>query len=268
MEKQKVGRRFKLFRPGLLNSVFIIFLFFITFKTNAQTADEKLWDITPVVSPENPVAGGNFTITLLIDHPNPAEVTVVPPEFPREILLNRIRNEARNVLENTLNNKTDPSGNYSRWTAVEYLFTAQSPGILEIGQFSIITPDKKAETEIIQFTIIADEIPTQKYSPTLHWENLPAILHPGEEKIIILVLSGWDPEENPPEKIIGGYVPKNAIMDELIHLNQKKNGNIQYNFRIIPLSASNKVNLLKLDAFSLNWKGYNLNVPSFSIKIQ
>ncbi|MDR0473644.1 MAG: hypothetical protein LBH43_08260 [Treponema sp.] len=226
------------------------------------------------VSPKNPLVSENFTITVLVDHPYPYEVSIRPPNFPSEMILERIRSEGRNI-QNPYSDGTGESENRaasSRWTAVEFLFNPLSAIDVELEPFEITVHGKKTPSEPVLLNIAAGTRTVSSYNPVFRWENPPASLASGEEKTLVLALSNWDPQQKPPQKFFGGRVPKNAIFEELPSGGPGTDRIIRYRYRLIPLpaaglSGSSAGPSLEVGPFSFTFEGYALQVPGLVIRL-
>jgi hypothetical protein len=134
-------------------------------------------------SPDTPLAGAEWTLTLLIAHPLPYEVTVLAPDFPESLFLDRVLKSARVMPY------TDAPG---RWTEAEYRFIPEPPGTYPIDPFVIITPNARVSTETLTLTVRDAHITAPVRQYRLAWDGVPALLRVGETAVLYLKISGWD----------------------------------------------------------------------------
>lgn len=129
--------------------------------------------------------GVSWSLSLLVDHPNPAEVTVRPPEFPEHLILDRIRISVAVVA--------GASGRDERWTEFRYFLTPRRTGRFVLGSFEVVTPEKRALTPAMTLSALGDQEVPPVYEPVLRWLDLPAVLIPGRGAEILLSVEGGDP---------------------------------------------------------------------------
>jgi hypothetical protein len=122
-------------------------------------------------------SGGAWTLTILVDHPRPAEVEIRPPPFPPALAPGSIRREPRLV-------------GTERWTAVEYRFTLRGSGRLTLEPFEIISPRGSVLSSPLYMDI---EAPEGEPRFRLVWENIPPLLRPGESAELYLKIPGREP---------------------------------------------------------------------------
>jgi len=183
--------------------------------------------------PDNPVEGSTLTLTLLAAHSNPDEVNVLAPPFTDGILLDFMLKGPRAV-----------TGDFERWTAIEFRFTLTGHGTVTFDPFTIITPQGRIQTE--PFSIVVQKQPggggnviggeTARFR--LSWENVPANLKIGETAIIALRVNGWkNTFVLPASGLFLPPVPMGHIIESLPLTEKEKSGGIALKLRIIPLQA-------------------------------
>jgi hypothetical protein len=154
-----------------------------------------------------------------------------------------------------------PAPEPTRWTAVEFLFTAAAAGNITLQAFEVSVPGKTAYVGPISIRVY-EEKNNKSRLPVFAWENPPASLVLGEAGQINLALSNWNPRHKAPENFLHGKGLENAIVEELPF---SALGNIiRYQFTIIPLSGE----VLNIEAHSFSSGGLSLSVPRLSIALQ
>jgi len=206
----------------LLSSFLLIFLL----SAGLHAQQPRVWIQT---APDNPVEGAILTLTLLVEHDNPDEVTVLAPTFSDDILLDFMLKGPRVVNEGS-----------EKWTAIEFRFSLISQGTVIFEPFTVITP--RGQTRTASF-----DIDVQKPAPNtagaatifrLSWENIPANLKVGENAVINLRVNGWKNNSVLPESgLFLPPVPKGHIVESLPVSEKEKSMGIALKLRIIPLQT-------------------------------
>ena len=266
MEKQGMAGRFRFRRPGLLKPVrsvlFAAFLLFLpVFTGSSQEVGGDAPGISIVSSPDNPVTGGTWTVTILVEHPVPRDVTVKPPRFPPALILERVRTESRVLSRPGRSDETGPPAEPTRWTAVEFLFTLREPGEIVLEPFEVIAGGRSGVSREISVRVREAPGTPRRRTPVFRWQTpLPAFTV-GEAAEIRLVLTGWEGGERGPADFFKGKTPLNAILEELTPGGPSGSGEFVYPLRIIPLEET-----VVLEGFSFRWEDLSFTVPSLTIR--
>ncbi|MDR2019442.1 MAG: hypothetical protein LBQ14_01600 [Treponema sp.] len=239
-------------RPGLLGLLLLYSL-----SLYGKELSVLVW-----TSPENPVRGSPWTVSILVAHPVPSEVAVRPPELPPALTLERVRTEPR--LARWASNE--------RWTAVEFSFIPHRAGEFLLNAFEISTPGNRARTSPLVFRVRREDGIDREYRPRLQWELLspPEPLREGmefrtgEAAELALVLSDWDPRLSRP----GGFsfslaAMEQAVLEELPVSAPEAERGIVSRLRIIPLEETD----LSLTFPHVHYSGVNLEIPGIRILI-
>jgi hypothetical protein len=263
MEKQGRANRIRTRRGGLLkNARFTVFLgvlfFFFVFTGTAGEGESEL-GISVISSPENPVIGGSWAVTILVEHPVPSEVSIRPPRFPPSLSLERVRSESRLLTRPGRIDETGPPLDPARWTAIEFLFTILAPGEIVLGPFGASAGGKSAVTR--EISVRVRENTPRRSLPVFRWEA-PASLTVGEAAELRLILINWDPGKKAPRDFLKGKAPLNAILDEFPPAGPLPGGEFVYPLSIIPLEEGG----ILLEPFSFQWEGVSLKAPALSIQ--
>lgn len=242
-----MGRRKRFFRPGFL----IIFLVFFSRAGFSEDIELRIGS-----SPANPTVNNPWVFYIHANHPNPLELNVNAPAFPGSLALERIRTEPR-LIEG------------ERWTRIEFLFTPLRPGIVRLGPFELTVPasaaavERKALLEEISVRILPGAAAV-RLQPQFRWIPSPAAaaVRPGERLELLLELSNWDPQRNPPLGIFQGRAPVNAILAESLDtaIGQSLH---RYTISVLALEEGR----ITLEPFSFNWDTYTLNVPGINVQV-
>ena len=194
-------------------------------------------------APDRPVAGSIWTLTLLIDHHDPAEVNVLSPHFTGDLFLEHVLKSPRFI--NPGHNITSPE----RWTAMEYRFVLNSPGTISFDAFTVITPH--GQTMTAPFSLNVQGPPNMAEGPArpsagppawphyrLVWRT-PSELRTGENVVLTLRFSGGNYTGALPET--GQFlpsVPPGHILEAIPLAPEEKSAGIALKLRLIPLEAA------------------------------
>jgi len=206
-------------------------------------------EVNVETSPAAPMVNNPWTLSILVNHPNPREVNVKPPSFPSSLALERIRTEIK--LRND-----------ERWTKVEFLFTPLKAGSVTLDPFEVSIPGEQAVTEAIDVRFREEAGAPRLYNPRFRWASPAPSVFPGEKKELFLELSNWDPSMNVPSGVFRGRAPRNAVLEEKSPVAAGE-GIYRYVISIIPLEEGRVV----LEPFSFNFNTYSLNIPGIAIPV-
>jgi len=201
-------------------------------------------------APDSPLAGTEWTLTLLIDHPFPHEVTIRVPSFPESLFLDR-------VLKNTrVMSGTDASG---RWTVAEYRFIPEQSGVYMINPFVITTPQGSVSTTAITLTVHDAQSAAVVQQHRLAWDGIPALLRVGETAALYLKISEWDSALPLPVPQIFMPLPEEGFIIEAA----APDSSSVLCVNITPLAARN----LKLPARTISHNNINFEIPPLGITV-
>ncbi|MDR0583181.1 MAG: BatD family protein [Treponema sp.] len=164
----------------------------------ARNADE-----TPVLvrtSPEIPLAGSVWVLTLLIDHPLPEEVTVSAPSFEEALLPDRVSKVPHTETADSV-----------RRTLAEYRFIPQKAGTFVLGVFTVSTP--KGEFRTLPITVNVQNPGAARAPLRLVWEKGPESLIRGEAAVLNLRVSGEAGPTLPGAELLMPAVPPGFILE-------------------------------------------------------
>jgi hypothetical protein len=242
MEKPGMGGRRKppgaglLIRPPVLAAALLAGAWTL----GAQTPAGEL-RVLAETAPAEPLTGGLWTITFLVDHPRPGEVEVLPPPWPAALAFDSMRREARFVEQ-------EP------WTLVEYRFVIRGSGGIRLGPFEIASPRGRARIGPLSLEVRA--------APRLVWENIPPRLAVGEalEFSLRLVDRGSGP---PPAAAPLPPAPRDCILEALeLRPGDREAGRV-LRLRLIPLAAGEFV----LPAAAASFGNPPLEIPPLRIRV-
>jgi hypothetical protein len=275
MEKPGMGRRYSGIGPGLLSIfLFIAVLcfgqddgifpdpdYYLDYPENDPLPDsensEYAEDLRVLLetSPSAPAAQSEWTVSILVDYPDPSEVSVLIPELPPSLVLDRIRTAARFVQGNGI------SGAQGRWTAVDLFFISSWGGQVSLAPFEVRVPGRRGFSPPLTAYIRDESRNEGASSLRAVWEAFPSSLRVGQSAELRLRLSPLN-IRNGASVSFQLEAPVNAILEDL-GSETLRGGDIIIRFRIIPLEGPS----ISLKAARLSFGGASLAVPGREIRV-
>jgi hypothetical protein len=190
-------------------------------------------------------------VLILVDHPNPAEVVVIPPELPPVLSLDQVRTGIR--LERP----------QKRLTMVEFIFIPRWEGPLTLKPFTVIVPGGQAVTpELTAYAGGEGGLPASR--PRLIWETGPPALRAGESGEYRLRLLDRDPEKALPGPFFRRIrPPPDCLVEEVPLIPADRERDVILRLRIIPLKAGE----LRFDPVLLAAGTEALEIPGLRIPV-
>jgi len=243
-----------IFRVTLIVFLLIPFLFLHAQEDTDKEEEENLGpQIFTSISPEIPLSGRSFTVSLVIDYPVPEEVTVIAPPFAGSFILDRIVKTPR-VTETRV------------FTVVEYRLIPQRSGRVVLESFTVVCPAGVRESESFALNVRGEGEEPLVRSPRLAWEGVPRQMAAGDRVTLVLRASGWNSREPPPEFFIPP-VPQGVILASLPLSDEERAGGIAVKLTLIPLNAGN----FRLNARTIRHETANesviFSIPALNIQI-
>jgi hypothetical protein len=220
-----------------------------------QEAQGGAGEITATLesSPERPVLGGVWRISILVDHPFPEEVTIIPPELPPSLSFAQSRKEARFVGVSTEQGR--------RWTLAEFLFVPHRTGDIVLEPFEALVGDSRIWTPAARTTVIARE--GEAYHPRLVWDAPPPVLLIGEAAELTLRVRNRDPRMLLRRLPLRLNAPVEALLEEIPLTREETEQDLVLRLRLIPLEGSR----ISLAPFSLDFENLTLEAPAISMAL-
>jgi hypothetical protein len=231
-------------------------------------------------SPERPIAGSTWTLTLLIAHDEPGEVDVLAPHFTGSLLLDQVIKAPRffnsatgqfsvnNPVSTAVdNNAASPAASptvFERWTAMEYRFILNNPGVINFDAFTVITPHGHKKTDPFDLRVQRPHNMVEARSYRLAWEGIPSSLKIGENAVFALRINDWDTGDSMPEaRLLLPPVPPGYILESFPLRSEEKSAGIALRLRLIPLEIQPFV----LERRRFSHGGNNFEIPALHIPI-
>jgi hypothetical protein len=222
-----------------------------------QEAGERTGEIATRLesSPERPVLDGTWRVSILVDHPVPDEVTVIPPELPASLSFAQSRKEARFVRTSG-----EPG---TRWTLVEFLFVPHRTGDIVLGPFEALVGGSRVLIPGARTTVTTREGAQVEYHPRLVWDAPPSSIRIGEAAELTLRVLGGDPLKPLRRLPLRLAVPEDALLEELPLTGEESDQGLALRLRVIPLEG----NRISLGPFPLPFETLTLEAPVISLSL-
>jgi len=232
-------------------------------------------------SPDRPIAGSTWTLTLLIAHDEPGEVDVLAPHFTGSLLLEQVVKSPRFLnsatgqfsINNPVNTETENNAVsstmvlpalFERWTAMEYRFVLNNPGTISFDAFTVITPRGQIKTDPFVLSVRRPQDTVESRSYQLAWEGIPSNLKVGEHAVFVLRINGWNTADSAPEtKLFLPPVPPGYILESLPLRPEEKLSGMAIKLRLIPL----EVGAFVLEKRRFSHGGHNFEIPALRIPV-
>lgn len=248
------GRRIS--RTGLLIMKRITFritlifsLLIIPYILPAQDTEAAMLQVFTSASPETPAVGYPWTLTILINHPVPEDITVIPPPFAGFLSLDRLTKAPR-VTETQVQ------------TLIQYRFIPIYSGRFFLESFTVVSP--KGITETVPFILNISAEGEEQRTPTMRmiWEEAPRQMAAGERITFALRANGWNSQQPPPEFFMPD-VPQGVILSPAPLSAEERTSGIALKLSLIPISAGD----FHLSARTLQYENIRFEIPAVQIRI-
>ena len=207
MEKSSLARRRRRFFRGLLAAFFIVAAGAVFPITGPDDPLKVLCE----VEEENVEAGRAFSLSLVVNHGETLEVTVIPPDFKDKFRLESQRTSMRIVH--------DASRGPERWSVIEFTLVPLEAGTQRIPPFGVRVRKQTVCTASILLTIAPARAAA---APSVfRWEIPYPALKVGEWSVFrLLVTNARNLPKNtlqrlrfapPPEAIVESVVPDSGV---------------------------------------------------------
>lgn len=182
-------------------------------------------------SPEIPKVHSEWTIRILVNYPNPQDVSMVIPDLPPSLVLDRIRTTPRFVGRDGGANP-EPE---EKWTAVEFFFIPGQAGPVSLAPFEARAPGRLGYSPRVSAVIRDDSREDVLWAA---WDLVPDSLTIGQSAEVRLHLI-TEQAENRQDAAVSYLIeaPVNALV-ETLDITEAGPGEFILRFQIIPLAGS------------------------------
>ncbi|GMO21367.1 MAG: hypothetical protein Ta2B_00110 [Termitinemataceae bacterium] len=200
-----------------------------------------------------------FSITVMVNHPNPVDVHVQPPDFEENFTMERVLTEVKLVKVKE---------RWLPWTRFEFLLMPLNAGSVYLGSFEVAIPGRTAATRRMRLKINNEK---SGKSGRLQWigQNIwngpPSVLYVGHARDVGLRLLDVERGRAAPKQLpLRIEAPENAVIEELPITAPDRELGIYFRMRILPLDERD----VKIAAHTFRFEGRTLVVPALNIKVQ
>ncbi|MDR3301857.1 MAG: BatD family protein [Spirochaetaceae bacterium] len=192
-----------------------------------------------------------FLLSILVNHEEPLEVHLSPPDFNGDFTMDRLRSEIHII--NVSRESAD------KWTEIELLLTPKAAGKFMLSGFMISTPGQVIWTQPIEITVYPEE---KDIPPKLIWDGVKNIQQgQSGEAYLRMVAGGAGKVSQDGQATIAA--PRNALVDRLDINKDDKYAGIVFRVRITPLEGTE----IKLETATLKYGNWKLAIPPLNIRI-
>jgi hypothetical protein len=230
----------------LLHITLVLFMLVPSLVSAQDTEEERPPGVTVETSSETPSAGVLWTLTILVNHGEPDEVTVIAPPFAPNFTLDRLVKNPRTAGERTQ-------------TVFEYRLLPNRQGRYTLESFTVITPHGITETSPLVLNVRSDA----DIKPSvlrIVWEGVPSQIAKGEQAVIALRAPGWNSKQ-PPTEFFMPEVPMGAILSLMPLSAQERESGMAAKLALIPLDRD-----FRLPARVLRYENFIFEIPALNIR--
>jgi len=238
-----------------LKYIILIFIVLISHAAfSPEISAQQGSGVTITVNPDTLLPGIPFNLTFLINYPDPEEVTIISPPFPRDFIMDRIVKHPQSI------GLQIPE----IFTLVEYRIITYTSGTFTLGSFEIQTPEGVTETGAFNLTV-RSPAPAQRYTThSLRWDLPLSPITAGDRVTLTLRANNWNSQQ-PPASFFMPQVPQGVILSALSVSPAERYEGVILKIQFIPLSAgtfSLPGRVLEHDTVRFEIPLLNLNVIS------
>ena len=226
--------------------------------------------VTVTISHDNLTYGTPFTLTFLVDYPEPEEVSVVPPEFPTSLTMEQFVKAPVTTDINQLHQSgrrgRNPKDNVYTQTSIEFTIIPNATGRISLESFTIISPHGARYTSPIILIVNPRSEARRAVYQRLIWEGAPRQAATGERITFYLRLQNFRLENAdtcPPPAFFMPQVPQGVILSQTSITAQEKETGIVLKLTLIPITEGN----FNLPARALHQDNVRYDIPALSIRI-
>jgi hypothetical protein len=205
-------------------------------------------------SPEIPEVHGEWIVRIQVNHPNPQEVSVIMPDLPPSLVLDRIRTSARLAGQG---GAAKPEAG-EKWTAVDFLFVPGQIGRVSLAPFEVRVPGRLGYSLPVSALIQGGT-----GEAAVVWEPAPSSLTVGRSAEVSLRLMTGK-MENRQAALLSYQIeaPVNAIV-ETLGAAEIGPGEFALRFRIIALEGPS----VRLPSGLVKYGGASLPIPPREFRV-
>jgi len=226
--------------------------------------------VTVTISHDNVTYGVPFTLTFLVDYPEPDEVSVVPPEFSSSLTMEQFVKAPVvmdiDQLHQSGRRSRNPKDNVYTQTSIVFTMIPNAVGRITLDSFTVMSPHGARYTSPIVLVVNPRSEVRRIVSQRLIWEGAPRQAAAGERVTFYLRIQNFIPENSdtyPGSAFFMPQVPQGVILTQNSILAQEKEIGVVLKLTLIPLAEGN----FSLPARSINRENVRYDIPALTIRI-
>jgi len=226
--------------------------------------------VTVTISHDNLTYGVPFTLTFLVDYPEPDDVSVVPPELSSSLTMDQFIKSPVvtdiNQLHQTGRRSRNPKDNIYTQTSIEFTIIPNATGRITLDSFTVISPHGPRYTSPIVLIVSPRSEVRRAVSQRAIWEGAPRQAATGERITFYLRLQNFRPENAdtyPGSAFFMPQVPQGVILSQNSITAQERDAGIVLKLTLIPLAEGN----FSLPARSIHHENTRYDIPALTIRI-
>jgi len=226
--------------------------------------------VTVTISQDNLTYGVPFTLTFLVDYPEPEEVSVVPPEISSSLTMEQfVKSPVVTDIEQlhqTGRRSRNPKDNIYTQTSIEFTIIPNATGRIMLDSFTVISPHGARYTSPIVLIVNPRAEVRRAVSQRLVWEGAPRQAATGERITFYLRLQNFRPDSAdtyPGSAFFMPQVPQGVILSQNSIPAHEKEAGVVLKLTLIPLAEGN----FSLPARSINHENVRYDIPALTIRI-
>lgn len=202
-------------------------------------------------SPETPEVHAEWRVCILVNHPNPQEVSVRIPDLPSSLVLDRFRTAVRFIRHDEAADAEEKE----KWTAVDFFFTPGQGGPVSLAPFEVRVPGGLGHSPPVSVRVRGGN--EEAGSLWAVWEPTPVSLTAGQSaEVRLRFMTGKMESPQAASVLYRPEPPVNAIIESL-GVMETGPGEFLLRFRIIPLEGD----FISIPPTSLKYENASLIVP-------
>jgi len=221
------------------------------------------------ISQDTLTVGVPFTITLLVDYPEPEDVDVSTSDFSSYLTLDLFVKSPvvtdMNLLQQASRRDRNTEKVYTQ-TSLEFRFIASNVGRITLDPFKVVSPHGTRITSPIVLVIHPRAEVQRINSQRLSWEGAPRQITVGERTTFYLRFQNIRPE-NIDSQLSSVFfmpqVPRGVILSHSPVSSQEKENGIALKLTLIPLIEGN----FNLPARSIHHTNVRYDIAALNIRI-
>jgi hypothetical protein len=207
-----------------------------------------------------------FTISILVNHPNPGEVVIDPPPFNEEFFFERLSSSLHIVdvprkRTRLSENSEEEDDDSHKWTELKITLVAAKEGQFTLGSWTITSPQYSINTLPLQLVVVKDK--NSEVPPEFVWAGASSV-RVNETGIAMLRVKETESGIKYPHELkIPVAAPRNAIVETLPISKQEELRGTVLRLGVLPISG----NEVRLEARTVRYKDWHIVVPELKLSV-